>query len=162
MAVLVDGVSSISEERSRAKGARTAAASPAVLVRFAGGSTARLDPAKPRDRAWADVLQSLRESKLPVYVEVEPETGYLTSVLLPRQFLVTAIRDLDTGDREIELEISHARHYLRRGYPRFADILQILDDARKKKTPVLVTESLDSSAIIDVRPANSAGARRRP
>src|SRR5262249_62077165 len=73
----------------------------------------------------------------------------------------TLFRSLPRGDGlEVELEISHARHYLRREHPRFDEMHKTLERARREKAPVLVTESLDSSAIIDVRPAPSAGARR--
>jgi len=159
--VLVDDVRDVARERPRGGRAKGRAAEPPIRVRFAGGAAARLDPAKPRDRVWADVLQSLRESSQPAYVEIDPDTGYITSLLLPQRFLVTAIHKTETDDWEVELEISHARHHLRRDHMGFERMLDTLEQARRDKTPVLVTESLDSSAIIDVRPAAPARARRR-
>ena len=159
--VLVDDVRDVTRERPRRGRAKGLAAEPSIRVRFAGGAVGRLDPAKPRDRVWADVLQSLRDTSEPAYVEIDPDTGYMTSLLLPQKLLVTAIRETETGDRQVELEISHARHYLRRENAGFERMLDTLEQARRHKTPVLVTESLDSSAIIDVRLAAPARAGRR-
>ncbi len=158
---LVDDVRDVSRERPPRKRPRAAGAESPIRVRFAGGAAGRLDPAKQRDRVWADVLQSLRESRQPAYVEIDPDTGYITSLLLPQSFIVTAIRKTETDDLEIELEISHARHHLRRSHPEFQRMLETLERARRDKSPVLVTESLDSSAIIDVRAASSRSVRRR-
>ena len=85
---------------------------------------------------------------------IDSETGFITSLLLPRPFLVTDVRRMDTGDVEVELEISQARHYLRRDHSSFEQTFELLDTARRAKTPVLVTESLDGTAIVDVRPAS--------
>ena len=159
---LVDDVREIAAEPRRGKSRRTKAAGDVIRVRFAKGVDARLDLASPRDRVWAEVLESLRDARQPAYVEIDPDTRYITSLLLPRSFIVTAIRELPRGDGlEVELEISHARHYLRREHPRFDEMHKTLERARREKAPVLVTESLDSSAIIDARPAPPAGARRR-
>jgi hypothetical protein len=161
VSTLVDFVRDITRERPQKTGKARASAEPALHVQFDGGVTGRLDPAAPRDRVWAEVLASLRDSREPAYVGIDPDTGYIVSLLLPRQFLVTAIRETESGDREVELEISHARHYLRRGLPDFDRMLETLESARREKVPVLITESLDSSAIVDARLAPlRAGARR--
>ena len=157
--VLVDDVRDIARERQRKTRAR--AEEPPIRVRFAGGAAARLDPSRPRDRVWAEVLESLRESRQPAYVEIDPDTSYITSLLLPQQFTVTAIRDAEGGDLEVELEISHARHYLRREHAGFEQMRALLEQARRDRSPVLVTESLDASAIVDVRPAPPPPRARR-
>jgi hypothetical protein len=160
-AALVDDVRNIAPERAAKKRTRGAAAEPPIRVSFAGGAAGRLDPVKPRDRVWAEVLQSLRDQKQPAYVEIDPDTGYITSVLLPRPFRVTAIRKTEAGDLEVDLEISHARHHLRHAQPGFERMLAILERARRDRSTVLVTETLDSSAIIDARPVAARAARRR-
>lgn len=157
----VDDVRQVARKVPQAKGKRVKPEDTGIRVRFASGVAARLNPSNPRDTVWAEVLESLRDSRQPAYVEIDPETHYITSLLLPLKFNVTAIRDAARGDLEIELEISHARHYLRRDHPRFDEIHRILERALREKTRVLVTESLDSSAIIDVRPAPSGRARGR-
>jgi hypothetical protein len=158
---LVDAVRTIRRERPKAQKTRGTAQQAAIRVRFASGADARLNPESPRDRTWAEVLESLQKAKQPAYVEIDPETGYITSLLLPRPFTVTAIRGTAEADFEIELEISHARHFLRRNHPRFEELYALLERARLAKTHVLVTESLDSSAIIDVRGVPAAATSRR-
>jgi hypothetical protein len=158
---LVDDVRDIRRERASARGARRRTEVLAIRVRFGGGANARLNPSSSRDRIWAEVLESLRDSGQPAYVEIDPDTRYITSLLLPQRFLVTSIRETPESDLEIELEISHARHFLRGDHPRFEEMRALLESARREKTRVLVTESLDSSAIIDVRPATAGTPRRK-
>jgi hypothetical protein len=158
---LVDDVREIRHEEPATTKARRGAEEPTIRVRFGGGANARLNPASSRDRIWAEVLESLRDLKKPAYVEIDPDTRYIVSLLLPQSFLVTGIRETEESDLEIELEISHAKHFLRRDHPRFREMRELLERARRAKTPVLVTELLDRTAIIDVRPASAASRRRR-
>jgi hypothetical protein len=159
---LVDDVRDVARGIRPEKGKQAGAGGEAIRIRFAGGVDARLDPASPRDRVWAEVLESMRDSQEPAYVEIDPDTRYITSLLVPQRFTVKAIRESGHGNGlEIDLEISHARHYLRRGHPRFKDMEQTLERALRDGTPVLITESLDSSAIIDVRPMRSSAKRQR-
>jgi hypothetical protein len=158
---VVDAVRNIRRERPKLKRVRGKAGESAIRVRFASGVDARLNPESPRDRVWAEVLESLRDSGEPAYVEIDSDTSYISSLLLPRSFIVTAIRETPQSDLEIELEISHARHVLRRDHPRFEELHAVLERARREKTRVLVTESLDSAAIIDVRPAAAGTTRDR-
>jgi hypothetical protein len=159
--VLVDDVRDVAHE-VREKGKRAGAGGEAISIRFAGGVDARLDPASQRDRVWAEVLESMRDSREPVYVEIDPDTHHITSLLIPRRFTVKAVRESVHGDGlEIDLEISHARHYLSRGHSRFKDIEQTLQRALRDGTPVLITESLDGAAIVDVRAMPSAKRARR-
>jgi hypothetical protein len=158
---LVDDVRSLRREQPTLGKARRTRAQPPIHVRFASGAEAWLNPESPRDRAWAEVLESLRDSEQPAYVEIDPETRYITSLLLPQTFYVSALRETPQGDLEVELEISHARHFLRRDQARFNDLQALLERARRERTCVLVTESLDSSAIVDVRPAAMSGKDRR-
>jgi hypothetical protein len=160
-APLVDAVHSVGPEKVRGRGAARGLPS-AMLVRFASGATARLDPQNPRDRTWGEVLSSLREQKEPAYVEIDPETSYITSLLLPQSFGVIALRDSPEEQAiAVDLEISHARHLLQRAHPRFAELHSILDHALRARTRVLVTDALDGSTIIDVRPLPAQGSARR-
>ena len=156
---LVDAVREIRRERPATRKTARGAAMQPIRVRFGSGVDARLNPASSRDRIWAEILESLRESGKPAYVEIDPDTRYITSLLLPQSLLVTAIRETPESDLVVELEISHARHYLRRDHPRFQEMHALLEEARRARTPVLVTESLDRTAIVDVRPAR-AGRRK--
>jgi hypothetical protein len=105
------------------------------------------------------VLDSLRQTNQPAYVEIDPETKVITELLCPIVVSVAAVNPIGkTGDVEVELVISHARHYLRKSHPKYKGNLEILQKALKKKTIVVVTESQDSHEIIDVRPPEQAEA----
>jgi sugar phosphate isomerase/epimerase len=109
-----------------------------------------------RSRIWADVLRSLSESGQPAYVEIDPETSAITQLLLPIPYRVQRIAPARDG-LEVELVISHARHYLRKSNPRFEELRKALEAARAAQAPVLVTETLNEHEIIDVRPAAREG-----
>lgn len=150
---LVDGISGLSSP-SEVHVARSAQPTPQhVRVDFQGGRSGLLDMTVGRSVAWADVLRSLYENNQPAYVEIDPKTNLITELLCPLRFSVGAIAPGDPGDSvEVELIISHARHYLRRKNPDFAKSLKALQTARKQKREVLVTETLNGHEIIDVRP----------
>jgi hypothetical protein len=153
---LVDDVRDVVRGKPPAKGAPP----EAIVVRFAKGMVAKLDPESHRDRTWAEVLESVREQGQPAYVEIDPDSLYITALLLPRRFTVRAIRESPDGSGlELDLEISQARHYLRREHPQFDDLKKAIESAHRQKTMVLVTESLDASAIVDVRPVRTRPAR---
>lgn len=100
---------------------------------------------------WAEVLESLRESGQPAYVEIDPETDRIIELLLPIRYTVDHIEPVDDG-LEVQLRISHARHYLRRSHPDFRAMRGTLQRALESGAPVLVTETLDTDQIIDVQP----------
>jgi hypothetical protein len=151
---LVDEVRGVARERVSGKSAMKGPPAEVITVRFAGGTVAKLDPENSRDRTWTEVLESLHELGAPAYVELDPETSYVTALLLPLRTTVTKIRDLPDGaGLELDFDASHARHFLRRGQPHFAELEKALVTAHRTKKPVLVTKSLDESVIIDVRPA---------
>jgi hypothetical protein len=159
---LVDAVRDIQHQRKQGGTRAGKAAQEAIVVHFAGGGSGLLDPASARDRTWNEVLESLHESGQPAYVELDPDTGHISSLLLPEDFTVAAIRTTPEGDLELDLMISAARHYLRRDHPHFDQVRRTLEKARRAKAHLLVTESLDGSAIVDVRPVPTGRSRRRP
>ncbi|MGO1055069.1 protein-glutamine glutaminase family protein [Crossiella sp. CA198] len=135
--------------------AMTAAAESAgnyLDIAFSSGRAARVDLRDPRARGWVGAFTELRAAGLDVYVELDPDTGLVTEVLVPHQVAVIA---LSPGEDlvEVDLEPSQAHHYLRRDNPDFAELLALLEAARDSQHTVLVTETLDKHAIIDVRPA---------
>ena len=149
--ILVDFVREVTSDRSR-----STLASGRIRVAFASGAVVQLDASNARERVWADVLESLRTSRAPAYLEFDSTTRQVISLLLPRVYRVLAMQDSQmVGDVELELEPSHAVHYLRRRHPRFDELHKLLDTARHGNAGVLITESLDDSGIIDVRPAKS-------
>jgi len=124
---------------------------PHRRVIFGGGRTGLLDLRLNRSRIWGEVLESLRDSGQPVYVEIDPDTDLITELLLPIRFLVGAVEPFDEGLR-VDLIVSQARHYLRASNPQFEQLRRQLETARDSRQPVLVTETIDDHEIIDVRP----------
>jgi Glutaminase len=121
-----------------------------VTIPFQSGRSGRLDLSKPHASVWAGVLDSMRQSNLPAYVEIDPATSEITNLLVPLSVGVENITPV-MNDREIELVISHAKHFLRATNPDFHQLLEALERARVNKTLVAVTETADHD-IIDIRP----------
>ena len=136
------------EPAPEAPGSQTA---PYLVVTFESGRTALLDLSRHRSAVWADVLESLRQSDQPVYVQIDPESGFITELLQPRIYTVHSIRPVPDGI-DVELEVSHAIHRVRSSNPNFADLRGSLEAALALGAPVLVTDALDGPEIIDVRP----------
>src|ERR1700752_1901822 len=80
---------------------------PPATVTFGGGSIGLLDMVSSRSKVWAEVLQSLAESRQPVYVEIDPRTDLISEVLLPIRYTVHRVALAKEGV-EVELIISHA------------------------------------------------------
>lgn len=153
---MIDDVAGVATatEVSRAEGAEH------VTVTFASGRTGLLDVSQHKGRVWAEVLQSLRETGQPAYVEIEPDTGLITQLLLPRSFTVTAFRR--QKDRiEVELNPSQAIHVVMRSNPQYAEISRALEQARKSGARVLVTEGVGSPEIVDARLPQGRGQAKR-
>lgn len=133
-----------------------------VAVTLQGGTSAALDMGQPRSAVWRQVLESLRRTRQAVYLEVDPATNVITELLLPRPVKVASVR-ATAGDVEVELEISAARHYLRRANPDFQSLLAELQQAERSRSVVLVTDN-DAHEIVDVRalPKEVAVPRAQP
>lgn len=122
-----------------------------LTVELEGERRVRLDPDDRRSPGFAQVLDGLRQQRLPVYLEVDPETSAITRLLIPYVSRIAGIGSLDVDVLAVELEQSHARHVLRRGAPDFEELERQLREALDKGDPVVVTET-DDHEIIDVRP----------
>lgn len=119
-------------------------------VELEGERRVRLEQADPRSARLAQILNDLARQQLPVYLEVDPETSVITRLLIPH---VARVARLDTTEDgyEVELEFSHARHFLLRSSPDFAELERLLREALQSRAPVIVTED-DVHRIIHVRP----------
>jgi hypothetical protein len=154
---LVDTVRSLSSSLAEVREAQKTQRVPETIsVNFQSGPSGLLDMKQPRSAIWAEVLHSMREANQPAYVEIDPETKVITELLVPIQVRVGEIRETKFG-AEVDLIISHARHYLRRARPDFRRLREVLETARKEKSTVLVTET-DDHHVIDVRSAGQLGA----
>jgi len=130
-----------------------------ATVSFGGGRRGLLDLTEHRSRVWAEILESLREARSPAYVEIDPQSSLITELRLPKPYRVGRIARVPEG-LQVELIVSHARHSLSRSNPDFEDLREALEEARKKGSEILVTET-DRHEIIDARPAAGATPPRR-
>src|SRR5919201_5799233 len=121
------------------------------VVELTGERRARLDPKDRRSDGFARILETASKQRLPVYLELDPQTDAIARLLIPHVTRVAAVERLDDGDLGVELEPSHARHVLRRGSPDFEELERQLREAQDVGRPVVVTED-DAHEIIDVRP----------
>lgn len=121
-----------------------------LSVELADGRLARLDPADPRSAGLAQVLDGLSKQRLPVYLEVDPATSAITRLLIPHVTRIMGIRPIDEGVFGVELELSHARHVLRRGSTDFEEMEGQLRGALRTGARVILTED-DAHEIIDIR-----------
>jgi hypothetical protein len=121
-----------------------------LAVELEGGRRARFDPADPKSVGLAQILDGLRGQGLPVYLEIDPATSAITRLLIPHVAHVIGLRPIDTGEIGVELDVSHARHVLRRGSPDAAELEKRLREALASGTPVILTED-DAHEVLDVR-----------
>jgi hypothetical protein len=147
---LVERIRDLSRVAPARAGEAPGAAETYLEVRFESGQSGLLDMSVHRGAVWADVLRSLHERKQPAYVEIDPETGLITELLLPLRFGVGRIEPSEEG-LMVELIFSHGRHHLLRSNEDFDELRETLEAAKKRKTAVLVTET-DEHEIVDVRP----------
>lgn len=150
---LVDFIGAIARPDPDQKTDAALASAPpgAALTRiaFRAGRVGLLDPSSPRGAAWSRVLDSLHQSQAPAYVEIDPVNAHITQVLIPYVVGVGPITPIDNGV-EVELIISHARHYLRKSHPQFDRLLARLSAAQASGARVAVTETPLGHDIIDV------------
>jgi len=120
-----------------------------LSVELEGGRRVRLDPANPRSVGFIQILDGLSKQRLPVYLEVDPATSTVTRLLIPH---VTRVVDVQPGEHglDVEWEMSHARHVLRRGVPDFAELEQQLRESMRSGGVIIATED-DVHSIIDIR-----------
>src|SRR5205085_8018911 len=98
-----------------------------VSIEIVGQRTARLT-ASDRAQGQLEILLELQRIQHPAYLEVSPDTGAVTRLLVPLVVKVASVRPSPEGAL-VELEISHARHVLRRATPDFDELLRTLLEA---------------------------------
>src|SRR5438876_597093 len=124
--VIVDGISQLSPavHPQAARGGQPPAG--VTRVQFHGGRSGLLNMGNPRSAVWVEVLDSLWQANEPAFVEIDPRTNEITRLLCPVTVHVEALRPAPTGDVEVDLLISQARHYLKRANPDFPQLLNTL------------------------------------
>ena len=130
---------------------RRATADAPDRVELDDGSSARFDPADERAGQMAEIVDGLAELGRPVYLEVDGD-GVVTALRIPHVARVERVMALDEGSVAVQLELSHARHVLRRDTDGFAEMEALLRRSVEDGSTLVVTED-DSHRIIDVRPS---------
>jgi len=120
-------------------------------VHFESGETARLDPAHRHAHLYADVLEDARNAAIPVYVEIDAATSAISELLIPIDGVMKHIGYDGAGNAEIEIDMSHAIHILRKDSKDFDRLVGIAKDALANHKRVAITER-PGAGIIDIRP----------
>jgi Glutaminase len=132
-----------------------------ISVELEGERRVRLDPADRRSAGFAQILDELSKQRLPVYLELDPETSTIRRLRIPHVTRVIALRSIDDGV-DVELERSHGRHVLRRSAPDFDQWERKLREALETHAQIILTEN-DAHEVIDIRDYSPApGAPPRP
>lgn len=121
-----------------------------LTFEFSGGRRARLDRSDERAPALAGILEELRRRGKTVYVEVDPQTGVITRVQIPKVTHIEAVYANETGDMVIDIPLSHGSHVLRRQSPDFDAWAALLREALDRGLPVILTEN-EMHDLIDLR-----------
>lgn len=138
-----------------------------VTVHFKTGQTGRLDMKNPRAVLWAKRMAEQGQANLPVYVEIDEETGVITNVRIPRAFKVDRLETDEHGNLTVQLRPSAGFHILLRSDPNFEAMRASLQAAMDDGSERLITETRDEHEILDVRlpeagPAPPAGPAPSP
>jgi len=119
-----------------------------LKIVFSSGEHGVLARSHPRFQPIADFLASLVGDEVPVHAELDGSGRFIRRLRLPLDVTVADIRRLPNGDLDVVLMLSHARHTLRAGNPRFAELAALLDAARRDGGGLLVVEN-DQQEIPD-------------
>jgi glutaminase-like protein len=114
-----------------------------------GDRRARLDPGDPRSPGFARVLAELSRQRMPVYLEVDPETEAVNRLLIPHVAHVTGVT-VSGGTLDVELDRSHARHTLRLENPGARELEQQIRESHETGSLILLVED-EAHRVIDVR-----------
>lgn len=148
----MDGVRGISSPTAAAAALPGKPSFEVIEVNFKGGGSGNLESKDHRSFVWEEVLDNIHHSNQAVYVEIDPQTNVITEVLVPMSVKVGIVTTLENADVEIELIVSHAKHYIRRSNPDFQKLSDALKKAKDEDKDVLVTEALNTHDIIDIKP----------
>lgn len=109
---IIDKVSSISLHKEISGELTDGPALHVKKVEFHGGKSALLDTNIPRSKIWAEIIESHHKKNMPVYVETDPDTNFVTDLLLPKEVETSSLKQTSTGDYEVMFRNTAAIHYL--------------------------------------------------
>src|SRR5262245_11959734 len=99
-------------------------------VKFDDGRNAVIEPESANAGWIAALLTELHQNQLPAYVELSPVTGAIVDVHVPLVARVNHVEVMGSGDADVRLATSAARHTLHRSQPDFDELLTALRQAR--------------------------------
>src|SRR5260221_13710368 len=88
------------------------------------GRSVQFAPADRRAIAFTPILDALRRRKMPVYIETDPASGFITRVYLPKLVRVDRITEGAGGEVSVTFEQSHARHVVKRDSAEAGELLR--------------------------------------
>lgn len=150
--IIVDTIRHIAAAPPAAPTPEGAGAAAPARIETTSGETALVDAESRIGRVWLTILDERQRTGEPAFLDVDEESRRLEQVLVPIVVRVSGLVNREAAV-EVELEISHARHYLNRSHPDFARLLELLEQAKRDERPLLVTENDETHEIIDVREA---------
>lgn len=164
---LVDGIHSFSPTRESWAAKPAKGVPDKVTVHFKSGTSGHLDMKDPRAVVWARIIDRLARENRPVYVEVDEETSVITNLLIPAVYKVERLDTDEHGNLIVQLQPSHAGHWLLHSDPNFESMRSSLQAALDDGSERLITETRDEHEIIDVRksgegPGGSLGSGPAP
>ncbi len=123
-----------------------------ITIQFEGGQSGLLDLSYRPAVVWQQMLDYLQQNNRPVYVEIDPDTRFITAVQVPQAARVWQIIPAGENVVEVIFHTSSARHYLRRNHPHFQQMLDALQAALDNDKLILVTSVQQDFEIIRVEP----------
>ena len=116
-------------------------------IRLEDGRSLRLDAKDERSAAIVQVLAELHRLGRPVYLELTGDGRRVERIHAPLIVRVAELRSAGGDDVEVELEVSHARHVLRRDNPEFDELLSSLRQTHETGQVVAVAENEDHEIL---------------
>jgi hypothetical protein len=121
-----------------------------VSVELEQGRRPRLDPADPRARGYAQILEGVHRLRVPIYFELDPDRGTIAHLLIPVVDRVAELLPGENGAILVRTERSHALMMLPADSADFAAFEAALRAALGSRATIVVTVD-DTRGIIDVR-----------
>lgn len=123
-----------------------------LTVDLGGDRRVGLDPGDQRSVGFATVLDGLARQGRPAYVELDPDSGSISRLLIPTIGRVVGAKSRESaaGGIEVQLDTSHARHTLSAGAEDFDALEKVLRSALDSRQPILLVEDFEGR-VIDVR-----------
>ena len=148
---LIEGVQSFSPARESWVGKSREDLPNRLSMQFESGQAGSLDLKDPLSAHWANMIDRQTQAHLPVYVEIDEESGVITGVLIPQVFTVERLETDDRGNLLVYLHRSQAIHAVLPTDPNFETMRDSLQAAVDDGSERLITATLSDLEIIDVR-----------